>query len=483
MSVMPAILEIAVVGLGLVLIVLDLWTPHEQRQRLVIMAAFALAMILGASFWLQPAPPTYAFGTVYVLDGLALFFKRLFLLAAILVLLLSREWAARLEGGLVEYGGLILFALAGMMFAASANDFSLLFVAIELISVSFYILVAFQRSHRASLEAGVKYLILGGLASALLVYGIALVFASAGTLAFDQPGMRAAAAKVSPVFLLGLALVLAGLGFKISAVPFQVWTPDIYQGGPTPTTAFLAIGSKAAGIVLLLRVLFGVVPEVTLAWRPLLMVIAGLSIIYGSLCAIPQRNLKRLLGYSSIAHAGYLLLGVAVINAAGLAAVLFYLGSYLFAVAAAFTVIGLVGRESEAEDLDALGGLHQRSPLLAATLALAMMSLAGLPPLAGFFGKFLILKAVLQAGGQQGAYYYLLAIALAGVVVSLYYYLGVVRAIYWSRPTVEHQSPLPVSRLIRCSLYGCLAGMLYLGLFPGSLLAAAVEAVKVFAFK
>ena len=146
-------------------------------------------------------------------------------------------------------------------------------------------------------------------------------------------------------------------------------------------------------------------------------------------------------------------------------------------------MIGLVGRESEAEDLDALGGLHQRSPLLAATLALAMMSLAGLPPLAGFFGKFLILKAVLQAGGQQGAYYYLLAIALAGVVVSLYYYLGVVRAIYWSRPTVEHQSPLPVSRLIRCSLYGCLAGMLYLGLFPGSLLAAAVEAVKVFAFK
>ena len=279
-------------------------------------------------------------------------------------------------------------------------------------------------------------------------------------------------------FLFGLVLVLVGLGFKIAAFPFQIWAPDVYQGAPAPVTAFLAVGSKAAGFALALRVLFIAVPDITAHWAKLLIILSGASILYGNLCAIPQRNLKRLLGYSSIAHAGYLLLGIAALSAAGRSAVLYYLSGYLFTLLGAFTVICLVMRQADGEDISALAGLHRRSPLLAATMTLAMASLAGIPPLAGFFGKFLLLKAVIEQGPAHPGYYCLAFTALAGVVISLYYYFGVVRAIYWSNDATD-LSPIPVSRPIRVTIYGCIAGMLYLGLFPGPLVHLATEAVKV----
>ena len=202
------------------------------------------------------------------------------------------------------------------------------------------------------------------------------------------------------IFLFGLLFVMVGLGFKIAAFPFQMWAPDVYQGAPSPTTAFLAVGSKAAGFVLLLRVLFMAVPAITAQWSNLLIIVSGITILYGNLCAIPQRNVKRLLGYSSIAHAGYMLLGVAALSAAGQSAVLYYLSGYLFTVLGAFTVICLVMRQVEGEDISRAGRANQRSPLLAATMTLAMVSLAGIPPLAGFFGKFLLLKAVIAQGAS-----------------------------------------------------------------------------------
>jgi NADH-quinone oxidoreductase subunit N len=229
---------------------------------------------------------------------------------------------------------------------------------------------------------------------------------------------------------------------------------------------------------LLLRVLFVAVPDITAQWSRLLITLSACSILYGNLCAIPQRNLKRLLGYSSIAHAGYLLLGIAALSAAGRSAVLYYLSGYLFTVLAAFTVICLVLRQAEGEDLSALAGLHRRSPLLAATMTLAMASLAGIPPLAGFFGKFLLLKAILEQGQAHPGYYCLAFTALGGIVISLYYYFGVVRAIYWSNDAAD-LSPIPISRPIRISIYGCVAGMFYLGLFPGPVVNLATEAVKV----
>ena len=422
-----------------------------------------------------------AFNGMFVQDDLALFFKRFFLVAAIIVLIMSVEFADRIPTGISEYYALILFALSGMMFAASANDFSLLFVAVELITVTFYVLTSFQRSRLASLEAGVKYLILGALSSAFLVFGIALVFGTTGKMNFTELAGVAAQFATNKVFLLGLLLVLTGLGFKIAAFPFQIWAPDVYQGSPVPTTAFLAVGSKAAGFVLLLRVLFGAVPDVTAHWTKLLIVISAVTILYGNLCAIPQRNLKRLLGYSSISNAGYLLLGVAALSRAGQSAVLYYLGGYLFTVLAAFTVICLVMRQVEDEDISALAGLNQRSPFLAATMMLAMVSFAGIPPLAGFFGKFLLLKAALEQGASNSAYYWLIAIAIGGVVISLYYYFGVVRAIYWSKDAAD-RSPIEISRPIKVCLCACVIGMLYLGLFPSLVVdstSRAVAALKV----
>ncbi|HWF19009.1 MAG TPA: NADH-quinone oxidoreductase subunit N [Verrucomicrobiae bacterium] len=460
------ILEAAVLALGLGILLADLWTPSvEQKRQLGWIAAIGLGLILLFSFKFSGGDPQYAFGKMYVMDSLALFFKRFFLIATILVLVMSVEFADQIETGISEFYALILFALVGMMFAASANDFSMLFVSIELITVTFYVLTSFQRGRLKSLEAGVKYLILGALSSAFMVYGIALVFGTTGKLNFQGVAAMAAQLEGNKLFLLGILLTLVGLGFKIAAFPVQMWAPDVYQGSPTPTTAFLAIGSKAAGFALLLRVLFDAVPDITAHWTKLLIVISMVTILYGNLCAIPQRNLKRLMGYSSIANAGYMLMGVAAFGKDGQSAVLYYLAGYLFTVLGAFTVICLVTRRLDSDDISALAGLNQRSPLLAATMTLAMVSLAGIPPLAGFFGKFLLLKAVVEQGAKQPAYYWLVAVALAGVVISIYYYFGVVRAIYWSKDTPD-LSPIKISMPAKVAIYVCVIGMLFLGLFP-----------------
>src|ERR1043166_5837682 len=252
-------LEIGVLVLALGILLLDLWVPVENRRKLGYVAAIGLGLILLSSFLKPPFlltfhdvgitfhQPLFAFGESYVLDDLALFFKRFFLLAAMIVLVMSAEFAGRLETGISEFYSLILFALAGMMFAASANDFAMLFVSIELITITFYVLTSFQRHRLSSLEAGIKYLILGALSTGFTVFGIALVYGMAGTMDFQQLAAKSADLAGQPIFLAGLLFVLVGLGFKIAAFPVQIWAPDVYQGAPAPTTAFLAVGSKAAG--------------------------------------------------------------------------------------------------------------------------------------------------------------------------------------------------------------------------------------------
>jgi NADH-quinone oxidoreductase subunit N len=481
-------LEIAVVALGLVLMLADFWMPAGRRRFLGYAAIAALAMLLVTN--LGDCATGTAFNGMFVQDGLAVFFKRFFIIAAILVLFMSVEFSDRIASGISEYYSLVVFALSGMLFAASANNFAMLFVSIELITVTFYVLTSFQRGRLVSLEAGVKYLILGALSSAFMVYGIALVWGMGKTMQFDQLALNLQQhpeLSQNKIFLLGVVLVLVGLGFKIAAFPFQIWAPDVYQGAPTPTTAFLAVGSKAAGFVLLLRVLFTAIPSVTTHWANPLIIISGITILYGNLCAIPQRNLKRLLGYSSIAHAGYLLLGVAAMAgnihnlSAGGSAILYYLAGYLFTVLGAFTVICLLMRHLDSEDISALAGLNQRSPLLATTLTLAMVSLAGIPPMAGFFGKFLLLKAVIEQGATNPGYYCLAFTALAGVVISLYYYFGVIRAIYWSQDAPADLSPILLSGPAKVAIAICIAGMFWIGLFPNTMLNLATAAVKALA--
>jgi NADH-quinone oxidoreductase subunit N len=467
-------LEISVIGLGLVLMLADMFVPAGRRRFIGYAAIAALGVLLVTSLSGNGSCGQFgtAFGGMFVNDALSLFFKQLFIVAAMLVLFMAAEFSDKLaEGSVAEYYSLILFALAGMLFAASSNDFTMLFVSIELITITFYVLVSFQRGKIASLEAGVKYLILGALSSAFMVFGIALIWGTTGELNFTRLAAVAPQFATDKIFLLGVLLVLVGLGFKIAAFPFQIWAPDVYQGAPTPTTAFLAIGSKAAGYVLLLRVLFTAVPGVTAQWTNLLIVISGITILYGNLCAIPQRNLKRLLGYSSIAHSGYLLLGVAALSASGQSALMYYLAGYLFTVLAAFFVITLVMRHLATEDISGLAGLNQRSPLLAATLTIAMVSFAGIPPLAGFFGKFLLFKAVVEAAQTTGnhGFYCLTFTALAGAVISLYYYFGVIRAIYWSQE-VGDLSPIELSAPAKLSLWACIAGIFWIGLFPDTVL-------------
>lgn len=473
----PLVLEIVVVVLGLGLLLLDLWLPVERRRTLGYAAAGVLLLLLVGSCLTAVPETTHAFGRMYVQDTLAVFFKRLFLFSGVVVLVMAVEFFDKLQAGLSEFFALAVFALAGMMFAASTNDFALLFVAVELITVTFYVLTSFQRNRVQSLEAGVKYLILGALSSAFMVFGIALIYGTTAKLNFGEIAAVAPQFVTNKIFLIGLLLVIVGLGFKIAAFPFQMWAPDVYQGSPTPVTAFLAVGSKAAGFVLLLRVLFGAAPQITAHWPTLLMVLSGVTILYGNLCALPQRNLKRLLGYSSISNAGYLLLGVAALSAAGQSALLYYLAGYVFTVLAAFLVLTLVLRQVEGEDITALAGLSQRSPMLAAILTLAMVSLAGVPPLAGFFGKFLLLKSVVEQAASNACYYWLLGAAVLGVVISLYYYFGVIQAIYWSKDVTD-LSPIAISTPMRLCLWACAAGMLFLGLFPGWVVNFATAAVQ-----
>jgi NADH-quinone oxidoreductase subunit N len=473
-----------VVGLGLVLMLADLFVPPERRRYIGYVAIGALSILLVTSGHGSLGGPGTAFQGAFINDALALFFKRLFIVAAILVLFIAVEFADRIAAA-AEYYSLIVFALAGMLFAASSNDFAMLFVSIELITITFYVLVSFQRGKVASLEAGVKYLILGALSSAFMVFGIALIWGTTGKLNFTELAAVAPQFVDSKIFLLGVLLVLVGLGFKIAAFPFQIWAPDVYQGAPTPTTAFLAIGSKAAGFVLLLRFLFTAVPCVlkTPGCANFLIILSGITILYGNLCALPQRNLKRLLGYSSISHAGYLLLGVAALNASGQAAILYYLAGYLFTVLAGFLVIALALRHLETEDISGLAGLHQRSPLLAATMAISLVSLAGIPPLAGFFGKFLLLKAAVEAGQATGnhGYYCLVFTALAGVVISMYYYFGVIKAMYWSKDAKDLSS-IELSAPAMVTAWICIGGMFWIGLCPNTLLTlanAAADALKI----
>lgn len=471
-------LEILVGTLGLLILLVDLWLPPERKRRLGYIAAAALVLLFVNTFTAHSscALSGTAFGGLFVQDALAVFFKRMFLLAGVVVLLMAVEFADRVAAGISEYYALILFALTGMLFAASANNLVMLYVAIELITVTFFVLVSFTRGRVTALEAGVKYLIIGALSSAFMVYGLALVWGITGKLDFNELAMVSEQYLGNRVFQVGVLLVLVGIGFKIVAFPFHIWAPDVYQGAPSPSAAFLAFGSKTAGFVLLLRFLFGAVPALTMHWEKLLLVLAAITILYGNLGALPQRNLQRLLGYSSIAHAGYLLLGVAALTNAGQAAILYYLGGYLFTTLAAFVVIVAVLRHLGTEDIGGLAGLHRRSPFLAATLALAMISLAGIPPLVGFFGKFLLFKAVIERGAENHGYYLLAFVALVGVVISFYYYFGVVKALYFSQGAPD-SAPIAVSWPLKAAAGGCIIGMIWLGIAPNSLWTVARRAV------
>ncbi len=464
-------LEIAVLVLGMLVLLFEAFVERIDKRTLAFAAIGALTAVLIGTWFLEPGPALESatgFWSFYTADPLAIFFKRFALLTTIVVLVMMIDYApvlrssagATTQSGLGEFFALPIFTCAGLMYIVSAIDFVMIFVSIELVTISFYVLVSFTRRNPTTLEAGVKYLVLSALSTAFLVYGITWIFGVTGetnlqriTTAFANPEIERGGA------LFGAVLVLVGLGFKIAAVPFQIWVPDVYQGAPTPVTAYLSVGSKAAGFVVLVRVLrpFMMLPQM----ERLLVLIALLTVIYGNLAALPQSNLKRLLAYSSIAHAGYLLIGVACLAGS---AVTFYLVAYLLMTLLSFAVLIVVAQRT-GEQISDFDGLAKRSPFLAFAMLIAMVSLAGVPFTAGFFGKFFIFYAAIA---QRQT-----VLVVAGVVTvacGFYYYLKVVRAMYWQVPTSEEK--IPVNALSRATMSALIVATIWLGIYPWPILEA-----------
>ena len=475
----PFALEISVVCLGIFLLMMDCFSKIDKIS-LGWAAIAGLLAILGLSFLTGPMPKSIIIPPdFYLVDQPALFFKRFILLSTILTICLGIEYApvyeqfipsATPQAGLGEFLTLPLFTCAGLMWMVSAADFIMIFVSLELVTVSFYVLVASMRKHTASLEAGVKYLILGALSTGFIVYGITWIFGVTGQTSLRE--IRQALPLLSQGYLVavlfGLGMVLVSLGFKIAAVPFQFWVPDVYQGAPTPITAFLSVASKAAGFIVLLRVLepFFVISTIEAKLLIALTALAACTLIYGNLAAMPQTNLKRLLGYSSIAHAGYLLIGVASFEHGHSGPVIgFYLAGYLLMTFLAFLVLQHVARVSGSDEISDFNGLGRRSPLLALGMLISMLSLAGLPFTVGFLGKFFIFEAAMRS--HQ---YLLIAIGAVTVASGFYYYLKVVRAMYW-QPAPEGAPTIAVPALSKFLIAFLSIGIIVFGVFPRPLLA------------
>jgi NADH-quinone oxidoreductase subunit N len=459
-------LEVAVLVLGTVILLIESFSSKLDRRYLGYAALVGLTLIFLATFRVAPQTATSSapFWDFYSADATSLFFKRIALATTAGVIVMIFDFAplvatgiqgATPQSGLGEFFALPLFTCAGLMWMSSAIDFVLIFVSLELVTISFYVLVGFTRRNPASLEAAVKYLVLSAVATGFLVYGITWIFGATGetnlqkiTTVLSRPGLEQNAA------LFGAVLVIIALGFKIAAVPFHIWVADVYQGAPTPVTAYLSVGSKAAGFVVLLRVLdpFLLLPQM----QTLLVAIAVLTLIYGNLAALPQTNVKRLLAYSSIAHAGYLL--VAVVSFSG-RAVAFYLVAYLLMTLLSFAVLILVSQPG-GDQLESFAGLSQRSPFLAFAMLVAMASLAGVPFTAGFLGKFLVFDAAIATH-----HFGLVVVAIVTVGAGFYYYFKVVRAIYWDAPSLSTDKII-VSPLTRAALIALIAGTFVLGVYP-----------------
>ena len=457
-------LEITVLVLGIVILMLEAFAAKIDKRILAFAAIAGLAVVFVASFFVAPFPsPNQATGfwSFYTADRLSIFFKEFALLTTILVLIMMVDYAPVVrssfpgtQDGVGEFFAIPIFTCAGLMYLVSAIDFVFIFVSLELVTISFYVLVSFTRRNPVTLEAGTKYLVLSTVSTAFLAYGIAWIFGVTGqtnlhqlTQALANPDVDRGAA------VLGMVFVLVALGFKIAAVPFQIWVPDVYQGAPTPVTAYLSVGSKAAGFVVLLRVLL---PFLTLPQtQRLIVLIALLTLIYGNLAALPQTNLKRLLAYSSIAHAGYLFIGVVCFD---VRAVTFYLVAYLLMTLLSFAVLVIVAQQT-GDEISDFDGLAKRSPFLAFAMLIGMVSLAGVPFTAGFLGKFYIFyAAVLQ---RQ------IALVVVGVITvgcGFYYYLKVVRAMYWQ--STAKTEKIPVNGLSRVAISALIIATIWLGIYP-----------------
>jgi NADH-quinone oxidoreductase subunit N len=461
-----AILPLAVLSLfGIAIMVLDPFLKAGGRTALGWLALLgtAVAGISVAAMRLEPGP---SYSGLWMVDDYTIFFHVLFLFIAAMTVLISIDYLPRENMNHAEYYALLLFATAGMLIMSASNELITIFIGLEILSIATYVLAGFRRTDLRSNEAALKYFLLGSFASAFFLYGVALIFGAAGSTNL----ISIASAASRPDVQLGLvylsaALILIALCFKVAAAPFHVWAPDVYEGAPSPITGFMSVGPKAAGFAVLFRVFVTAYPSIQDRWSEAMAVVAALTMILGNVIAIAQPNIKRMLAYSSIAHAGYIAVAFSAASTRGGAAALFYASAYAVMNLGAFAIVTAVGRAGDGKtQLDNFAGLAARRPGAAALLSLFLLSLAGVPGTVGFAGKFFIFRSAMESG--------LTGLAIAGVlttVVSFYYYLHVIVQMYMKEPT-EDFSDVRFSPGVNISLAIAAAATLYLGILPSGLL-------------
>jgi len=473
----PLFLEFTLVLFGIALLMVEAFFPKLNKKIIFLMSMAALVCVLVLT-WLPMLPLSMASAPFYATDPLALFFKRFMLVMTMMTLLMSVYFIPNIQRGIPgerpgagvgEFFILPMFACASLMWLVSSINFIMLFVSLECMTIVLYIAISYLRNDPRCLEAGTKYLILSALTTGFLVYGISWIFGVTATSSIAHLGKAIAMMPTEsiPPLLFGVGLVLVALCFKVAAFPFQFWLPDVYQGAPTPVTAFLSVASKSAGVVVLFRLLkqFYTVPILGEKILMVITLLAIMTLLFGNLAAIAQTNMKRLLAYSSIAHTGYVLMSLASIGAAlALPAIGFYLVAYLLMTSLAFIVLIIVTNASGGDDIYHFQGLHTRSPFLAAAMAIACISLAGLPLSAGFVGKFLIFQVTFQQG-----HYGLLGVGTLSVVIGIYYYLKVIKVMYWQDPTPD-APPITISSFTTLLITLLMMTIVIFGIYPTPIL-------------
>ncbi len=465
LDIRPIIPELTLICVGLILILLDLIVKKKEIVAVVGIAG-TLVALFGTYKLYGFYEPQVAFGGMFVLDGYANFFKLIFFLNIILTICISMKYMKIEKASFGEYYSLLMFSTTGMMIMASAADLIVLYLGLELMALSTYILVGLMRKKPRSNEAAIKYFFLGAFSSAFLLYGISLTYGLTGTTSLSGIAESLNALNIigSPITYLGLIFMIVAFGFKIALVPFHMWAPDVYEGAPTSITAFMSVGPKAAGFAVLGRVLFDAFPAMQGQWASILIPMAVLTMAAGSIIALAQTNIKRMLAYSSIAHAGYMLLGIIAGTHEGLTSMVNYLMIYLFMNIGAFAIVIMLRREGfQGEDLEDYMGLSKSHPLASFLMLIFMFSLAGIPPTAGFIGKFYVFMEVINAG-----YVYLAIIAVVFSVISAFFYLRIVMYMYMKDP--KQEVTLTTSPTMSIALAITAMMILIFGIFPSILL-------------
>jgi NADH-quinone oxidoreductase subunit N len=472
----PALPEIFVAGAGMILLMLGVFGRKSDAQLVTWMTIAVLLAAAVGVIGVSARGAAVTFAGMFVTDDFAAFMKVLALIGTALALVLSSDFNRREEIDRFEYPVLFLYAALGMMMMISANDLISLYLGLELQSLSLYVVAAFRRDTLRSSEAGLKYFVLGALSSGMLLYGASMVYGFTGTTSFAALSGMFTDHGPSVGVVVGLTFVIAGLAFKVSAVPFHMWTPDVYEGAPTPVTAFFAAAPKIAAIALFMRVMIGPFGDLVEQWQQILVLISILSMALGAFAAINQDNIKRLMAYSSIGNIGYALIGLATGTAVGVRGILIYMTIYMITTIGAFACILTMRRQGRTvESISDLAGLSKTSPGIALALAIFMFSLAGIPPLAGFFGKLYVFLAAIESG--------LYALAVIGVltsVVGAFYYLRIVKLMYFD--DAAEPFDMPVSREVRSVIAVTGVLILLFFLWPGPVVdMAAAAAASLFA--